>query len=694
MRQLLALSLIFLAATFDLEVCAQGLKPVAHEDVWLMHRLGTPEPSPDGKWIVFSVTEPAYEPEETVSDLWLVATDGKHAPRRLTSTRSSESGAAWSPDGSKIAFSASRGEEGEPGQIYVLDMTGPGEAVQLTTLATGARSPIWSPDGQYLAFESRVYPGMEGDKANAEEKARREALQYNASSYETFPIRQWDRWRDDLQTHLFVQEAVAGAPATDLLASSELVAGPGFAGVPSLSGDSLRARWLPDGSGLIFSATSNLHEAAFAETYYHLYQVSVGDSSLAKLTQSTQWSCHSAQFSAKGDELYCLLEPVSDYAYNLTQVGRFSWPMNEDPDIITASFDRSVGGLALDRNRQTVYVSALDHGRTRIFSQRGARAFEVLDANSEGVYAGIKKAGRSLVARWESATSPAEIVRIDSRSGRHTALTSFNKDRAAGLDRQPYQEFWFESSKGRQIHNWLTLPPAFDANKQYPLVVFIHGGPHSSSTDSDHVRWSPHLLAAPGYVVLRTDYTGSVGYGEQFSRNIQGNPLRTPADEILEAVDEAIKRFPFVDGSRMAATGASYGGHLVNWLQGTTTRFDTLVGHAGLVDLEGQWSSSDVIYHREINNGGPAWGDSPVWKEQSPSTYADQFATPMMLTIGEKDYRVPVNQTIAAWSYLKRKNVPGKLLVFHDANHWVMKGPEARHYWNEVHEWLGRYLSP
>ena len=159
------------------------------------------------------------------------------------------------------------------------------------------------------------------------------------------------------------------------------------------------------------------------------------------------------------------------------------------------------------------------------------------------------------------------------------------------------------------------------------------------------------------------------------------------------SANEAIERYAFIDGTRQVATGASYGGHLVNWFQATTSHFDALIGHAGLVDLEGQYSSSDTVYNREIMNGSPAWGDSLVWKKQSPSTYADQFSTPVLLTIGEKDFRVPINQTIAAWTYIQRNQVPGKLLVFHDANHWVMEGAEARYYWEEVHAWLAKYLA-
>ncbi len=672
-----------------------ALRAVTHEDVWLMHRLGTPVASPDGRWAVFQVTEPAYEGDDTVSDLWVVDVGGDAPPRRLTSTPSSESDVAWSPDSTRIAFSAKRGDKEDPSQIYVLDMTGPGEAIQITSLVTGAGKPRWSPDGRLIAFESRVYPGAMTDEDNEAEKTARDERKTNVSAYEIFPIRQWDRWRDDLETHLFVQEAKPDAEATDLLAGTKLVAGPGFAGVPSLSGESLLAEWTPEGDGLVFSATTNLNEAAFGETYYHLYQVPAGGGEPSQLTDSTDWSCHSARFAPNGRTLVCLVDPVSEYIYNLTELGSLDWPVSGDPVVLTESFDRSVSGFEFSRDSLRLYLTAMDDGRVRVFRlpAKGGAAV-ALDADSTGVYSGPQSAGRSLVARWESSAVPAEIVRIDPRSGTHTPLTEFNRERKAQLDRPAYREFWFESERGRRIHNYMALPPAFDSAKKYPLVLLIHGGPHSSWLDRDHVRWSPHLLAAPGYVVLMTDYTGSVGYGETFARNIQGDPLKTPADEVLEAADEAIRRYAFIDGDRLAAAGASYGGHLVNWLQGTTTRFRTLVSHAGLVDMEGQWSTSDVIYHREIMAGGPPWGDSPIWTAQSPSKYADNFSTPMLLTIGEKDYRVPVNQTIAAWSYLKRKDVPGRLLVFHDANHWIMKGAEARYYWEEVHAWLEKYLQP
>ncbi|MEO1202637.1 MAG: S9 family peptidase, partial [Pseudomonadota bacterium] len=645
---------------------------------------------------------PSYEEDETTSDLWMVAADGKSDPRRLTATTESEGDVAWSPDGTRIAFTRKKDGDDEVAQIYVMDMTAPGEAEQITTLSTGVSGPKWSPDGKRLAFESRVYPGKLTDEENAEEKKARDERDYNVSKYEIFPIRQWNRWRDDLQTHVFVQDAVPGAEAKDLLAGTEFVAAPGYAGVPSLSGDSLKPEWTPDGQALVISATQNLDESAHAETFYHLYRLSVDGGEPEALTQGDEWSCREAAFAPNGRSLFCMYDPSTEYAYNLTEIARFDWPasgnasdFSGEPTLLTDGFDRPVSGMDLSPDGTRIFLTAPDEGRVRLFSvaTNGRGGVSAMNAESGGVYAGPQAAGRGLFARWEDATHPAEVVRVNTRNGQHERLTAFNVERAAVLDRQPYREFWFESELGRRIHSYVALPPGFDESKKYPVVTLIHGGPHSSSLDADHVRWSPHLVASAGYVVVMTDYTGSVGYGVEFARNIQGDPLKTPGDEIMAALDEAIRLYPFIDADRQAAAGASYGGHLINWLQGSTTRFSALVGHAGLIDMEGQWSTSDVIYHREINAGGPPWGDSPVWKEQSPSTFAENFATPIMLTIGEKDFRVPINQTIAAWSYMQRMQVPGRLLVFHDADHWIMKGSEARYYWDEVHAWLAEHLS-
>jgi dipeptidyl aminopeptidase/acylaminoacyl peptidase len=206
------------------------------------------------------------------------------------------------------------------------------------------------------------------------------------------------------------------------------------------------------------------------------------------------------------------------------------------------------------------------------------------------------------------------------------------------------------------------------------------------------IRWNYHLLAAPGYVVLLTNYTGSTGFGERFAQEIQGDPLKGPGEEINEAADEAIRKFPFIDGTRQAAGGASYGGHLANWLQATTTRYKCLISHAGLINLESQWGTSDMIYHREVSAGGPPWEQGPVWREQNPIRYARNFRTPILVTVGERDYRVPLNQSLENWSVLQRMRVPSRLIVFENANHWILNGEDSRYFYQEVAAWLQQHL--
>jgi dipeptidyl aminopeptidase/acylaminoacyl peptidase len=482
-----ALTLIIAAAAVVWPAAQSAKHAITHEDVWLMKRLGTPAVSPDGKWAVLPVTEPAYNTATQSTDLWMVPTDGSAPPRRLTSTRGAESGVTWSPDGRRLAFSApvsdgplSPGSQnalaaqaGGPGgpsgqQIFVLDVAGGGAPARVTDVATGARMPVWRPDGKAILFNSDVH-----------------------SSFH-----------------------VAGPPAA----------------------------------------------------------------------------------------------PVA-------------------------------------------------------------------------------------VAVWESAVNPPELFRIDLATGKTTPLTRFNTERAASIDWQPVKESTFTSAKGRSIHNLVVLPPAFDPAKKYPLFVVIHGGPAGQWMDQFVIRWNYHLLASPGYVVLLTNFTGSTGFGEAFAQAIQGDPLETPGQEILQAVDEALARYPFIDGSRMAAGGASYGGHLTNWLAVTTTRFKALVSHAGLYDQVSQWTTSDIAWPREVTMGGPAWEKLPLWQSQNPITKSASLKTPMLVTAGERDYRVPVNNTLQLWSILQRQRVPSRLIVFPDENHWVLKGENSRFFYDEVHAWLAKWLK-
>jgi len=669
---------------------------ITHEDVWLMKRLDTPVPSPDGKWVVFGVTDPAYDAKDSSSDLWLKSLTDDSPARRITFNKPGESGPAWSPDSRRLAFSAKR-EGDEVGQVYVLDLTAGGEAERITSLSTGAGTPKWSPDGSKLLFVSSVYPGALDDEANKQAAKERKDRKYNARAYADFPPRFWMSWRDDKRAHLFVQEARAGAVARDLLAGTKLAATPGFGGTLGNSGESLEAEWAPDGATIVFTGVLNRNDGAFANVNTQIFSVPVAGGEPQRLTNDNH-SYGALAFSPDGKTLLCTYSAEqAGKVYDLSRLASFPWPLQGGAKILTANLDRSVSRFATPEGSDRIYFTYEHAGLEKLYSVSYAgNDVRAEPSPATGTLSGLNAGGKALTGLWETTVNPQEVYAFN---GGPKRLTSINVEKAAAIDWLPVEHFWFKSAKGRDIHSMIVKPAGFDPAKKYPLFTVIHGGAASMWHDAFVLRWNYDLLARPGYVILLTDYTGSTGYGEAFARAIQFDPLKTPADEINQAVDEAVRRYSFIDGTRLAAGGASYGGHLANWLQATTTRYKAIISHAGEADLIMQWGTSDSIWGREVNSGGPVWGDSAVWRDQSPVLQAGNhakgtgFTTPILITVGELDYRVPVNNALMWFALNQRLGVQSKLIVFPEAGHWILRGEDSRYFYNEVRGWLAKYLK-
>jgi dipeptidyl aminopeptidase/acylaminoacyl peptidase len=712
-KRTLPLFLLLLAAAAAFGADKQ---PLTHQTMWLMKRVGAPAISPDGKWVVFSVTEPSYDEKEQSTDLWLVPADGSATPRKITALKAGESDPSWSPDSRRIAFSAKRDAD-EVSQIYVLDIIGGGEAQRVTNLSTALRAPKFSPDGKRLLFASSVFPDAADDEANKKAAKEEKDRKFKVRIYDSFPIRAWDKWIDpNREPHILVQNVEAGT-AKDLLAGTKLVAAAGFAGTGGGSGnETLNGEWSTDGKWIVFPATTGQNTSAFAEYAYDLYRVSVNGGEPEKIT-TKNGSYGDVTFSPDGRTLYATFNANNGRTYNLNQLVAFDWPSMANERVI-ANTDRSVDDVVVSHDGRRLYFTAEDSGLVKIYSvpDSGGDA-KLLLAPERGVYTGLAGADDApvLVAQWGSSVDPAEIVRIDVGGASqpietdshartltvrmdpplHRNLTSFNAAQARTIDWTPPEHFWFTSKRGRKIHNMIVKPEGFDPAKKYPLFVLIHGGAHNMWRDQITLRWNYHLLAKPGYVMLLTNYTGSTGFGAEFAQAIQGDPLRGPAEELMEAADAAIAKYPFIDASRQIAGGASYGGHLANALEAWSgTRFKALVSHAGLVNLETQWGTSDVMYGRELAMNGPVWEQNEAWRTQNPVRSAAQFKTPMLLSVGEKDYRVPLNNTLEMWALLQRLKVPSRLLVWPEENHWILNAENSRVFYREVDQWFRRWVKP
>jgi dipeptidyl aminopeptidase/acylaminoacyl peptidase len=340
------------AAAFGGPVAAAKV-PLTHETLWMMKRVGPPAVSPDGKWVVFSINEPSYEPDKAVSDLWIVPAAGGAAPRRLTNTKAGEAGVTWSPDSRSSAFATKReGDEAE--QVYVLDIASGGEARRVTSLSTAAANPQWRPDGKALLFETMVWPGALDDAANRKAAAERKARKYNVRTYEHFPIRYWNEWLDERLPTIEVVSLEPGAKPQDILSPTKLAHTPGFSGPEGETSISLSPVWSPDGKEVVFSATVERWNSAFSEVGYQLYRLPADGGGEATAVTTAKGGYRPPVFSADGKALYFAFSRRNSEVYSLPRLEKVAWPAGGEPELVAGDFDREPERFALTPDGKTV----------------------------------------------------------------------------------------------------------------------------------------------------------------------------------------------------------------------------------------------------------------------------------------------------------------------------------------------------
>ena len=675
---------------------AQDRRVITHEDLWLMPRVGAPVISPDGKLAVISVIAPAYDPAKQAQDLWLVDVV-RGGARKLTHTLAVESGVSFSNSGDTIAFSTQREGDSVP-QIYTLSLQG-GEAQRVTNTSNGARAPKFFPSDDAIFFIANAARSAFTETEQVAAKAALSEQKSTARVYEGFPIRFWDKWLDNKQIRPF-SVALTDGTVTDLLANQDILNQPGYGGRFGEAAEELESAIAQDGA-VILTLSVNRHRAAHSFTHTDLYRFDSSSKSLTRLTGKDGLDAGDdyakPMISADGRTLLALRSRRTDRVYNANELVAFDLNKGALSKLRVLNLPGRLAVSSFAMLGGKIYLSAEQHGREQLWqTDLSLATLKALPALTQGVLSNLSGSGKMLVASFESATQPLQTVRIELVESKvpFTTLTSFGIEQLAQLELSQAEHITSTRGDGSSIHSMLIRPANFDVTKKYPLLNLIHGGPHIMWRDAFFLRWNYHLLAQDKYVVLLTNYRGSTGGGEAFAQEIQQDPFKGPTADLELAEDDAIKRFAFIDANRRCAGGASYGGHLSNWIQSVnSTRYRCLVSHAGLVNSEAQWGTSDSIYGREVNAGGPVWDQGPVWREQNPIRGAANFKTPVLVTVGELDYRVPLNNTLEYWSALQRMQVPSRLVVFPDENHWILKGENSKFFYSEVQQWLQRYLG-
>jgi dipeptidyl aminopeptidase/acylaminoacyl peptidase len=654
----------------------QGAKrPMTAKDLWSMGRVGAPAVSPDGKLVAYPVTWYDLTTFRGNSDIWVVPVEGGE-PRQMTNSPGTDTSPAWSPDGKWIAFVSTRGGKGA--QIHLLPAAG-GEARPLTSMEGGATGPVWSRDGKKILFVSEVWPKND---PLAERMQKLAETGSSAQIYDELGYRHWDTWEDGMRSHVFSIDVAGGQPR-------DLTPGP-YDTPPIALGGFQDYDLSPDGAEFAF--VRNITVPTMVGTGNDIWLVPVAGGEPKLLTESKA-NDTSPQYSPDGRWIAYLAMKRPGFESDRSWLVRYDRRSGERRWIEEA-LDRSVDSFVWAADSASIVFLCGDHIWHSVYRMETAsgRVTKLTDRTYDGSVA-LLPDGRMVVAR-QSNILPTELFLLDAAGRTVRPLTRTNERLLSQLSLSPPEVFTFKGARNTDVEGYITRPPGFDPARKYPLVYLVHGGPQGAWTDNFHYRWNPVMFAAPGYVVLSVNPRGSTGYGQQFTDEISQDWGGKVFEDLMKGLDHALKTYPFIDRTRMAAAGASYGGYMMNWFEGHTDRFLTLVNHDGTSNTMSMYGTTEELWFPEWEFGGTPWSNPKGYEKWNPMAAVADFKTPMLIIHGQLDYRLDLSQGLEMFTTLRRKGVRARFLYFPDESHWVLQPQNAFVWWETIFDWLGEYLKP
>ncbi len=668
-------------------LCAQtaAKRVITPQDLWAMKRLSSPELSPDGRTAAVVVQEWNIEKNKPVANIWMVPVSGGE-PRKLTTAEASDGAPVWSPDGMRIAFVSKRGED-QAAALYVIRTDG-GEAEKVLELPFGLSDPKWMPDGQRVIVATTCIPTLVGTwtkeniAAMEKENKRRKDAKMTAKVTEDRQYRYFDHWITDslasrlLVVHTTTKEVKDLTPTWDRLFQTS---------------GTVDYDLSPDGAQVALTInTTPPPYTGFLNNDIHLVPTD-GAGTLRNVTADNVGDDSGPTFSPDGRTLLFTRRKIPYGNGEVSKLWRHELATGKNSPL-TDALDLHLTDLQFSADGGTLWVTAEDKGVVPIFKLK-ADGTGLTAVYKEGTSSSLKAESGRIVFLNDNTDRPNELFSLDPKSGAVRQLTRFNEALLAQLDLGTVESYWFDGAGGDNVQGWVILPPGFDATKTYPLVQLMHGGPHTMVRDSWSYRWNPHVFAAPGYVVSWVNRHGSTGFGQQFAQSILNEWGVKPLDDILRSTDHLLARFPNIDPKRMAAAGGSYGGYMAAWAAGHTDRFACLIDHAGVNDFITQYGADVTPFGFTQVLGGTPWDNPEGMQKNNPVTYAKNFKTPMLILHGELDYRVPYVNGTALYAIFQAMNIPSRLVIYPNENHWILS-PQNSIHWNwEVQSWLARYIG-
>jgi dipeptidyl aminopeptidase/acylaminoacyl peptidase len=646
------------------------------EDMLAMQRVSDPQVSPDGRWVLFNLRTTDLAANRGRTDLWRVGVDGSGL-LQLTDHEASDVNGRWSPDGRSVVFLSSRSGSM---QVWRVAAEG-GAAEQLTDLPLDVGNLAVFPDGERLLLSLEVYPELATLSESAARDAAREADPVKARVYDSLLFRHWDTWEDGKRSHVFVWRIGGGEPL-DLMRGMDADAPTRpFGGTEELAIS-------PDGREVLFAGKDDGRANAWT-TNIDVWRVPADASTRPTRVSLGQGMDNVPSYSPDGRTIAWLSMERAGYEADRQRVVLLDRASGKER-VLTEAWDRSPSEYSWSRDGRTLFATADHLGNHALFALdvESGRVTTLLD---KGTAAAPAQAGASLVFAHDTLRSPVELFAMDLGGSTPRPLTRINAERLAAARMGGYEQFSFPGAKGETVYGYLVKPADFEPGKRYPLAFLIHGGPQGSFGDHFHYRWNPQVYAGAGYAAVMIDFHGSTGYGQAFTDAIRGDWGGAPYEDLMKGLDFALAKYPFLDGERVAALGASYGGYMINWIAGQTERFRCLVNHDGNLDERMAYFDTEELWFPEWEHGKP-WEDPASYAKHNPIEHVAKWKTPMLVIHGALDYRVVDTQGMSTFTALQRRGIPSRFVSFPDENHWVLKPLNSRFWHGQVLGWLDQWL--
>ena len=655
-------------------------KPFTIDDLLNVKRVGDPQVSPDGRWVAYTTSDTDKAANKRNTQIYLVSIQGG-APKKLTSGPASYSSPRWSPDGSKLAFVSAR--DGFP-QVWTIEVQS-GTLKKITDVSTGAGGPIWSPDGKWIAFTSDLYPECASEDCNSAKAKQADESKVKAHIATRLLYRHWTEWKDGKRTHILIVPSEGGG-------WRDLTPGDYDAPPFSLGGPDDYA-FSPDSKELAFDRNTDPVEAI--STNSDIFVVTGGEP--RRITGDNHGGDLSPQYSPDGRYIAYRSQSTPGFESDRWQLKLYDRKTGAIKSL-TEQLDSWVGTFVFSPDSKRIYLVAENKGRQPIY-QVDVSGGPISELVAYGFNDDLKCTpdGEGLVITRQSLTAPIEIYRANTNGGGLTQLTKTNDELISTFHMAPPEELVWEGAAGVRVHGWLIKPANFNPDKKWPMVVLIHGGPQGAWEDSWSYRWNPEVFAAAGYVVFAPNPRGSTGYGQKFVDEISGDWGGKVFTDIMNGVDYAAC-LPFIDRDRIGAAGASYGGYMIDWIEGHNNdprfQFKVLVSHDGVYNLTSSYGATEELWFPEWEFKGTPWSNPDMYARWSPHMFVKNFKTPMLVVHSELDYRVPITEGLQLFTALQRQGIESKLLSFPDEGHWVMKPLNSELWYNTVLGWLDSHLKP